>query len=85
MIFNLLCAPCFAAIGAIKREMNNTKWWLFTIAYMCAFAYSISLIVYQFGSWFMGTGNIIGTIVATIVLAIIVYMLVRKPIKKSKI
>lgn len=78
MIFNLLCAPCFAAMGAIKREMNNWKWTAFAIGYMCVFAYAISLIVFQLGSWFFGGGNIIGTIVAAILLAFIVYMLVRK-------
>ena len=78
MIFNLLCAPCFAAMGAIKREMNNAKWSIGAIAYMCVFAYAVSLIVYQFGAWFIGAGNIIGTIAAAIVLAVIVYLLVRK-------
>lgn len=78
MIFNLLCAPCFAAMGAIKREMNNAKWTWFAIGYMCAFAYAISLIVYQLGAWFIGGGNIIGTIVAVIVLAYLCYMLFRK-------
>ena len=78
MIFNLLCAPCFAAMGAIRREMNNWKWTLGTITYMCVFAYCISLIVYQFGSFISGNGNIIGTIAAAIVLSVIVYMLVRK-------
>lgn len=82
MIFNLLCAPCFAAMGAIKREMNSAKWSIFAISYMCVFAYSISLIVYQFGSWFVGTGNILGTIVATIILALFIYLLVRKENKK---
>ncbi len=78
MIFNLLCAPCFAAMGAIKREMNNGKWTLFAITYMCVFAYAISLIVYQLGSWFNGGGNIIGTVTAILVLAFIGYMLFRK-------
>lgn len=78
MIFNLLCAPCFAAMGAIRREMNNAKWTVGAIAYMCAFAYAISLIVFQFGSWFTGTGNIIGTVVAAVILVFILYMLVRK-------
>ncbi len=78
MVFNLLCAPCFAAMGAIKREMNNWKWTAFAIGYMCVFAYAISLIVYQLGSWFVGGGNIIGTIVAVALLAFILYMLVRK-------
>ena len=78
MIFNLLCAPCFAAMGAIKREMNNWKWSLGAIAYMCVFAYAVSLIVYQLGAWFIGAGNVFGTVVAVAVLAFMVYMLVRK-------
>ena len=78
MIFNLLCAPCFAAMGAIRREMNNAKWTAGTIAYMCGFAYAMSLMVYQFGSWFSGTGNIIGTVAAAIVFVAFVYLLVRK-------
>ncbi len=78
MIFNLLCAPCFAAMGAIRREMNNAKWTVGAISYMCVFAYAVSLIVYQFGSWFVGGGNIIGTVAAAVVLAVILYMLVRK-------
>ena len=78
MVFNLLCAPCFAAMGAIKREMNNWKWSVGTIAYMCVFAYAISLIIYQLGAWFIGAGNVIGTVVAVILLAFIVYMLIRK-------
>lgn len=82
MIFNLLCAPCFAAMGAIKREMNNTKWTLAAIGYMCIFAYASSLIVYQFGAWFIGTGNIIGTVFAAAVSAFIVYMLFR-PYKET--
>ena len=78
LVFNLLCAPCFAAMGAIKREMNNWKWSLGAIAYMCVFAYAISLMIYQFGAWFTPVGgNIIGTVVAGLVLAFIVYMLVR--------
>ena len=78
MIFNLLCAPCFGAMGAIKREMNNWKWTAFAIGYMCVFAYAASLIVFQLGSWFMGGGNIIGTIVAGALLLFIIYMLVRR-------
>ena len=78
MAFNLLCAPCFAAMGAIKREMNNWKWTAFAITYMCAFAYAISLIVYQLGTFFTGGGNIVGAIAALVVLAFIVFMLVRK-------
>lgn len=78
MIFNLLCAPCFAAMGAIRREMNNWKWTAFAIGYMCVFAYAMSLIVYQFGAWFIGGGNIIGTIIAAVLLVFMIYMLVRK-------
>ena len=78
MVFNLLCAPCFGAMGAIKREMNNWKWTVGTIAYMCAFAYASSLIIYQLGSLFMGVGNILGAAAAFVALAFIVYMLARK-------
>ena len=90
MIFNLLCAPCFAAMGAIRREMNSAKWTFAAIGYMCVFAYAVSLIVYQFGSWFTGAGNIIGTACAAIVLGIMIYLLVRpnknnKSIKTEKI
>lgn len=82
LVFNLLCAPCFAAIGAIKREMNNGKWTAFAIAYQCLFAYAVSLIIYQFGLLFTGSVNVIGLIFAVIVLALIIYMLVR-PYKES--
>ncbi|MGN0452991.1 MAG: ferrous iron transport protein B [Ruminococcus sp.] len=82
MIFNLLCAPCFAAMGAIRREMNNGKWTAFALGYMTAFAYAVSLMVYQFGSWFTGGGNILGTIAAALVLIFMVFMLVR-PYKES--
>ena len=78
MIFNLLCAPCFAAMGAIKREMNNAKWTFAAIGYMCAFAYVTSLIVYQIGMLFTGAGFGIWTIVAFLALAILIYLLVRK-------
>ncbi len=78
MIFNLLCAPCFAAMGAIRREMNNGKWTLFAIAYMCVFAYGVSFMIFQFGSWFMGDGNIFGTVAAAVVLIFMVYMMIRK-------
>jgi len=78
LIFNLLCAPCFAAIGAIRREMNSAKWTWFAIGYQCAFAYVISFIVYQFGCLFAGDANIIGVIAAVIALAFLIYMLVRK-------
>ena len=83
MIFNLLCAPCFAAMGAIRREMNNAKWTWAAIGYMCVFAYAVSLIVYQFGAWFVGAGSVIGTVCAVLVLAFIVYMLLR-PYKESE-
>ena len=82
LIFNLLCAPCFAAMGAIKREMNNGKWTAFAITYQCVFAYAVSLIVYQIGSAFTGNINVVGFIAALIVLAFIIYMLV-KPYKES--
>ena len=79
MIFNLLCAPCFAAIGAIRREMNSGKWTLATIGYMCGFAYAISLIVYQIGGLFTGEASFgILTVAAVAVLAGLVYLVVRK-------
>lgn len=78
LIFNLLCAPCFAAIGAIKREMNNAKWTWFAIGYQCIFAYLVSLMVFQIGRIFTGDVNIIGLIAAVIVLAVMLYMLLRK-------
>ena len=83
MIFNLLCAPCFAAMGAIKREMNSPKWTAIAIGYMCVFAYAVALIVYQIGSAVTGNLNIIGLICALAVLAFIIYMLVR-PYKESE-
>ena len=83
LVFNLLCAPCFAAMGAIKREMNNGKWTAFAILYQCGFAYAVSLMVYQFGLLFTGSVNVIGLIVAVIVLAFMIYMLVR-PYKESE-
>ena len=86
MIFNLLCAPCFGAMGAIKREMNNWKWTAFTITYMCVFAYAISLIVFQLGTFFMGGGNYIGAVVAVMLLALLVYLMVRpNPYAKKKL
>ena len=78
MIFNLLCAPCFAAMGAIKREMNNWKWTLGAIGYMCGLAYVVSLIVYQIGSLFLGGGFGVGTAVALLAIGGILYLLVRK-------
>ena len=83
MLFNLLCAPCFAAMGAIKREMNNAKWTWAAIAYMCGFAYCISLMVYQLGMLFAGSANIVGVIAALIVLAFMLYMLFR-PYKEAE-
>ena len=82
LVFNLLCAPCFAAIGAIKREMNNAKWTWFAIGYQCGFAYLIALMINQFGNAFTGSLNIIGLIAALAALAMIVYMLVR-PYKEA--
>ena len=77
LVFNLLCAPCFAAMGAIKREMNNWKWTAFAISYMCVFAYAVSLIIYQFGLLFTGNVNVVGLIFAVAVLAFLVFMVVR--------
>ncbi len=86
MIFNLLCAPCFGAMGAIKREMNDWRWTAFTITYMCVFAYVISLIVFQLGTLFMGGANYIGAAVAVVLLALLVYLLVRpNPYAKKKL
>ncbi len=83
LVFNLLCAPCFAAIGAIKREMNNAKWTAFAILYQCAFAYAVSLIIYQFGLLFTGAVNVIGLIFAVLILAFMIFMLAR-PYKESR-
>ena len=82
LVFNLLCAPCFAAIGAIKREMNSQKWTWFAIGYQCGFAYAIALMVNQFGALFTGNGNVLGVIVGVVLLAFIVYMLA-KPYKEA--
>ena len=82
LVFNLLCAPCFAAIGAIKREMNNAKWTWFAIGYQCGFAYVIALMINQFGNLFTGSANVLGVIVAVILLAGLIYMLVR-PYKEA--
>ena len=78
MIFNLLCAPCFAAIGAMKREFNNAKWTLAAVGYQCAFAYTIALIVYQLGLLFSGAGFTVATAIAILLLAGLVYLVVRK-------
>ena len=82
LVFNLLCAPCFAAIGAIKREMNSAKWTWFAIGYQCGFAYVIALMINQFGNLFTGNANILGVIVSVILLAGIIYMLC-KPYKEA--
>ena len=82
LVFNLLCAPCFAAIGAIKREMNNRGWTWFAIGYQCGFAYVVALMINQFGNLFTGNVNVIGLIFAVAALALIVYMLVR-PYKEA--
>ena len=84
LIFNLLCAPCFAAMGAISREMNSAKWTAFAIAYQCFFAYAVALIINQFGNLFLGNGNVIGIVAASLILAIIVFMLVR-PARKTTV
>ena len=83
LVFNLLCAPCFAAIGAIKREMNNAKWTWFAILYQCGFAYIIALMINQFGNAFNGAINPIGLVVAIIALAGIIYMLFVKKYKEA--
>ena len=82
LVFNLLCAPCFAAIGAIKREMNSPKWTWFAIGYQCGFAYAVALMINQFGGLFTGNINVLGLIAAALCLGFIVYMLV-KPYKEA--
>ena len=82
LVFNLLCAPCFAAIGAIKREMNSQKWTWFAIGYQCGFAYVVALMINQFGNAFTGSLNVLGLIAAIAALALIVYMLF-KPYKEA--
>ena len=83
LVFNLLCAPCFAAMGAIKREMNNAKWFWFAIGYQCGLAYIVSLCIYQFGILFTGGGFGLWTVVAVVLLVAFLYMLFR-PYKESK-
>ena len=83
LVFNLLCAPCFAAIGAIKREMNSAKWTWFAIAYQCVFAYAIALIVNQFGLLFAGSANIVGLVFAVLIIAVLLFMLF-KPYKEAE-
>ncbi|MDD3305705.1 MAG: ferrous iron transport protein B [Acetobacterium sp.] len=84
LIFNLLCAPCFAAIGAIHREMGNAKWTLIAVGYQTAFAYTISLIIYQLGLFFTGHGFGFGTVMALMMVVTLLYLLFRKPILKVK-
>ena len=83
LVFNLLCAPCFAAIGAIKREMNNAKWTWFAIGYQCGFAYVVALMINQFGGLFTGNVNVIGLIAAVVALGVIIYMLFFKKYKEA--
>ena len=83
LVFNLLCAPCFAAMGAIKREMNNAKWFWFAIGYQCGLAYVVSLCIYQIGTLLTGGGFGIGTVVAFVLVAAFLYLLFR-PYKESK-
>ena len=82
LVFNLLCAPCFAAMGAIKREMNNAKWFWFAIGYQCLLAYLVALCIFQFGTLFTGGGFGIGTVAAIVILIGFIYMLFR-PYKES--
>ena len=78
-------APCFAAIGAIKREMNSAKWTLFAVGYQCVFAYATALMIYQFGLLFTGNVQVVGLIAATLVLAFICFMLFRPMPKAHKL
>ena len=84
LVFNLLCAPCFAAIGAIKREMNSAKWTWFAIGYQCLFAYAVALMINQFGGLFTGNINVVGLIFAVAILSLIVYMLFFKKYHESE-
>ena len=81
LVFNLLCAPCFAAMGAIRREMNSAKWTAFAIAYQCCFAYAVALIINQFGNLFLGNPSPVGLVAASLSLVLLVFMVVR-PAKK---
>ena len=83
LVFNLLCAPCFAAIGAIRREMNSAKWTGFAIAYQCVFAYIVALIIYQLGLFFSGNGQVIGIIFAVLFIALLLVLLFR-PDKRAR-
>ena len=84
LVFNLLCAPCFAAIGAIRREMNSAKWTWFAISYQCGFAYAVSLMIYQFGLLFTGSVNVAGLIAAILVLGLMLFMLFRRSGESNK-
>lgn len=84
LIFNLLCAPCLAAMSAISKEMNSAKWTWFAILYQCGFAYAVSFVIYQLGSWFYNDGSLIGTLIALLILGGFIYMLF-KPIHESEI
>lgn len=83
LVFNLLCAPCFAAIGAIKREMNNAKWTIFAVAYQCVFAYVIAFMIFQFATFFTTSVFGIGTIIALLLLLVMLYLLFRPESKKQ--
>ena len=85
LVFNLLCAPCFAAIGAIKREMNSAKWTWFAVGYQCGFAYAVALMINQFGGLFTGKVNVVGLIFAAAILAGMIYMLARPYKEASKL
>ena len=82
LLFNLLCAPCFAAIGAIKREMNNAKWTWFAIGYECGFAYVVSFVVYHIMSMIAGNGNMIGLVISIVLIVAFVWLLFR-PYKEA--
>jgi ferrous iron transport protein B len=82
-MFNLYCPPCFAAIGAIKREMNNPRWTAFAVSYQLVYGYALALMVYQLGSFVSGGGFNAGTAAGFAVLALLVYLLVRKPGEKK--
>lgn len=84
LVFNLLCAPCFAAIGAIHREMGSAKWTLIAVGYQTAFAYTIALIIYQLSVFFAGGGFGIGTVAAIMMIVVLLYLLFRKPVSQTK-
>ena len=85
MIFNLLCAPCFAAMGAIRREMNSAKWTFFAIGYMCALAYCLAFLIYQLGAWLYAEASFgIGQGIALLLLLGLVYLVAKKPYTASK-